>query len=78
MQTPDATDSLKMSWGKSLIGVGLLILSASFGLSGGPWWQVVSAGVIAVLAVLLIFSGARGVLAYRRALRAKATNPEIR
>lgn len=78
MPTPDATESRTLSWGKSLIGVGLLILSASYAFSGGPWWQILSAGVFAVVAVLLIVSGVRGIIAYRHARRAHETDPESR
>lgn len=69
MPMPDETTSVGLAWGKSLLGVAALIFSVSFVLAAREWWQFVTFGVMALLGIVLLVSGARDIVASRREKR---------
>ena len=66
MSTSGPNETAGLAWGKILIGVGVLILGASFAFAGGPWWQLVTAAVVAALGLVLLITGLRDRSAYRQ------------
>lgn len=64
MPGPNETGGL--AWGKLLLGIGVVILSASFAFAGDEWWQFVTAAVAGVLGLVLLITGTRELVVRRR------------
>jgi hypothetical protein len=67
MSIPGPNETSGLAWGKLLLGIGVLILGASFAFSGSEWWQFVTAAVAGVFGLILLITGTRELALRRRA-----------
>lgn len=69
MPASEENTSVRLAWGKALLGIAALIFSVSSALSAQEWWQFVFAGVLVLLGVVLLVSGSRDLIARMRESR---------
>lgn len=64
MLGPNETRSL--AWGKILMGVGVLVFSASSAFGSGALWQLVTAAAAGIFGLSLLITGMRNLSARRK------------